>query len=56
MENVDVINAFSDDEDVPLRKQKVVRNRPNHFEVWDNKEFCRILMVKVNFLYFIVVL
>jgi hypothetical protein len=56
MQNVNVINAFSDDEDVPLRKQRVVRNRPNHFEVWDTNEFYRILMVKVNFLYLIVVL
>lgn len=36
---MDIVNAFSEDEDIPIRKQRVVRNRPNHFEIWDNKEF-----------------
>lgn len=39
MDNYDIVNAFSDDEDVPIRRQRVVRRRPNHFEIWDNKEF-----------------
>ena len=33
------INVYSDDEEVPVRKQRVLRERINHFEKWDRKEF-----------------
>ena len=33
------LNAFSDDEELSLRKRRVVRERINHFEKWDYKEF-----------------
>jgi hypothetical protein len=33
------VNAYSDDEEIPLRKRKVVRQRENHFEKWDEGEF-----------------
>lgn len=29
------INAFSDDEEIFIRKPKVVKPRVNHFEVWE---------------------
>jgi hypothetical protein len=33
------VNAYSDDEEIPPRKRKVVRQRENHFEKWDEGEF-----------------
>jgi hypothetical protein len=33
------VNAYSDDEEIPLRKRKVVRQRENHFEKWNEGEF-----------------
>jgi hypothetical protein len=33
------VNAYSDDEEIPLRKRKVVRQHENHFEKWKENFF-----------------